>query len=77
MQQGKALLSLGHAIEYLIDSRMNRPDNAQAAAETRNDSEASQILMHLNRKVFAECREIVPVRRVIQRWFDRLVTARR
>ena len=68
MQQGKALLCLGHAIEYLVDSRMHRTDEAQA----RNDVEASQILMGLNRQVFAECREIIPAGHAIRLWLASL-----
>ena len=71
-QQGKALLSLGHAIEYLIDTRMYRSEAGLAGAEAKSDAEASQILMRLNREVFAECREIVPARRVLQRWLGSL-----
>jgi len=71
MQQGQALLSLGHAIEYLIDSRLHRSDEAQA----KSDTEASQILMRLSREVFAECREIVPIRRMLQRWLGGLFSS--
>ncbi len=74
-EQGKALLSLGHAIEYLVDSRMYRDEQGISGAEARSDTEASQILMRLNREVFAECREIVPFRRVLQRWLGGLVAA--
>jgi hypothetical protein len=72
-EQGKALLSLGHAIEYLVDSRMHRNEERLSGAETRSETEASQILMRLNREVFAECREIVPIRRILQRWLGGLV----
>jgi 3-dehydroquinate synthetase len=74
-QQGKALLSLGHAIEYLIDSRMHSGEARLAGAEAKSDAEASQILMRLNRAVFAECREIVPVRLILQRWLGSLFAA--
>jgi hypothetical protein len=69
MQQGMALQTLGHAIEYLVDSRLYRTGEAQAAA----DIQASQILMGLNRQVFAECREIVPFGRALKLWLAKLL----
>jgi hypothetical protein len=76
-EQGKALLSLGHAIEYLVDSRMHRNEEGLSGSEAKSETEASQILMRLNREVFAECREIVPIRRILQRWLGGLVAANR
>src|ERR1700677_2678264 len=55
MIQGRALETLGHAIEYLVDSRMHRDRGVSCPA----DSEAEQILMRLSREVFAECAEAV------------------
>lgn len=55
--QGRALETLGHAIEYLIDMRMRRDSGASALA----DMEAEQLMMRLNREVFAECTEVAPV----------------
>jgi hypothetical protein len=55
--QGRALEALGHAIEYLIDMRMRRDSDASPLA----DMEAEQLMMRLNREVFSECREVVPV----------------
>ena len=60
-QQGRALELLGHAVEYLIDSRM-QPDSLPS------DELAVQTLMRLNREVFAECAQIVPLRRRLRRW---------
>jgi hypothetical protein len=54
--QGQALESLGHAIEYLVDSRMHRDRGLSSSA----DGEAEQIIMRLNREVFAECAEVAP-----------------
>jgi hypothetical protein len=45
--QGRALEVLAHAIEYLVDSSLY--------SDTENTIEASQIMMRLNREVFAEC----------------------
>ena len=54
MIQGQSLEMLGHAIEYLVDSRMHRDCGLSSLA----DSEAQQILMRLSREVFAECAEV-------------------
>jgi len=57
-QQGRSLERLAHAIEYLVDSQLY----LHPGAASKDDSEAIQILMRLNREVFAECREIVSIR---------------
>lgn len=70
--QGRGLEKLGHAVEYLIDSRMalvNKP-------ATRADAEAVDILMRLSRSVFAECEEIVPVGRRLKQWVLSKVSGR-
>lgn len=62
--QGKALEKLGHAVEYLVDSRMvliHEPS-------TRADAEALDILMRLSRRVFSECEEVIPVGRRLKIW---------
>ncbi len=56
ISQGRALETLGHAIEYLVDSRMHRDQGLSSQA----DGEAEQVIMRLNRAVFAECAEVVP-----------------
>jgi len=56
LSQGRALEMLGHAIEYLVDSRMHRDQGLSSQA----DGEAEQVIMRLNRAVFAECAEVVP-----------------
>jgi hypothetical protein len=58
-QQGHALELLGHAIEYLVDTQLHRT----TAAVAPSDVAANHLLMRLSREVFAECREIVPIRR--------------
>ncbi len=63
-EQGRALEMLGHAVEYLVDSRLFR----RADDDLRADEEAVQILMRLSRVVFAECPEVVSLRRQIGRW---------
>ena len=70
-QQGRGLEILGHAVEYLIDSRMFLIDQPS----TRADSEAVQLLMLLSRQVFAECAPVPqPVRR-LRHWIaERLNT---
>jgi hypothetical protein len=54
--QGLALEKLGHAIEYLVDSRFH----GGAEVPSRSDTEAGEILMRLSRDVFAECRPVSP-----------------
>jgi len=70
--QGQALEKLGHAIEYLMDSRMVLVDEPA----TRADTEALEILMRLSRGVFSECAEIVPLRRRLKAWMMAKVQAR-
>ena len=70
MIQGQALERLGHAIEYLVDSRMHRDRDPFFLA----DSEAEQIIMRLSREVFAECAEVVPLSWPAS-WVLKLLTA--
>lgn len=70
--QGRALEKLGHAIEYLVDSRMSARDSQT----TRADAEAVDILMGLSRCVFSECEEIVPASQRFKAWMMRLVSRR-
>ena len=67
-EQGTALETLGHAIEYLVDSRLSVIDEPATLADT----EAVEILMRLSRSVFAECSEVVPLRRKLRRWLTGL-----
>src|SRR5271156_3574114 len=70
-QQGRALEILGHAVEYLVDSRMFMVDRPT----TRADAEATQILMLLSREVFFECAAVVPPARRLKLWIaERLGT---
>jgi hypothetical protein len=62
--QGRGLEILGHAVEYLVDSRMFMVDQPS----TRADAEAVQILMLLSRQVFAECAEVTPPTRRLRSW---------
>lgn len=64
-EQGKALETLGHAVEYLIDTRMFYADHP----DSRADDEAARLLMHASREVFEECTEIVSTTDRIRRWF--------
>jgi hypothetical protein len=71
VQQGRALEILGHAVEYLVDSRMFLVDQPA----TRADAEATQILMLLSREVFFECAAVVPPARRLRLWIaERLGT---
>ena len=69
MVQGKALEMLGHSVEYLVDSRLFAKDEAEA----QNDREAVQILMRCSRAVFAECPEVISVKRRLVRWYWRTI----
>lgn len=60
-QQGRALETLGHAIEYLVDSRLF--DQWESPA----DAEAVHMLMACSRTVFAECDEVFPWHQRVQR----------
>jgi len=64
-EQGTALVMVGHAIEYLMDSRAGLQDEA-----------AVTILMQANRATYEEGKEIVPLRMRLQRLIPR-ITARR
>jgi len=68
--QGRALEMLGHAVEYLVDSRMfHGGEQIQ-----RDEQEALQILMRLSRAVFAECPEVISLRKRLKGWLsERLV----
>jgi len=69
IQQGRALETLGHAVEYLVDSRLFQVEDDNQRAE----QEAVQILMRASRAVFAECPEVVSLRTRLRRWMqDRL-----
>ena len=59
-QQGRALEVLGHAIEYLVDSRLFEQ------WETAADAAAVHLLMERSRAVFADCEEIVPWHQRVQ-----------
>lgn len=63
-EQGRALEILGHAVEYLIDTRMFYADHP----DSRADGEAAWILTHASREVFEECAEIVSFPDRIRRW---------
>ena len=69
--QGQALEKLGRAIEYLMDSRLAMIHEPS----TKADAEALDILMRLNRCVFSECEEIVPVRQRLKAWMAARVRA--
>ncbi len=64
-----ALEVLGHAVEYLIDSRMFLTD----VPYTRSEEEAVQLLMGCSRRVFEACPVIVPVKTRLATWVRELV----
>jgi hypothetical protein len=66
LQQGQALEVLGHAIEYLIDSRMFFIDRPSSRA----DSDAIHLLMLRSRQIFRECIEVVPPAQRLRAWIS-------
>lgn len=62
--QGRALEVLGHAIEYLVDSRLFLPEGTDPKSEAR----ALQTLMCLSRTIFTECPVVISRRRRILSW---------
>ena len=67
--QGRALESLGHAVEYLMDCGMFRPD----LYENEPNQEAIRILMRCSRHLFEECPEVIPMGRRLSLWSRRIV----
>jgi hypothetical protein len=55
--QGRSLEKLGHAVEYLVDSRMFAVEPSAAKAER----DAVRILMRLSRMVFCECEQVITI----------------
>jgi hypothetical protein len=71
LEQGRALEALGHSVEYLIDSRLfDLGDHNHC-----NEQEAIQILMRMSRAVFAECPEVITLRRRLGRWVSERLTS--
>jgi hypothetical protein len=57
-QAGRALIALGHAIEYLTDEFVHQGGSFSANNE---NLQAIQLLMALNREVYFECPELPSV----------------
>lgn len=64
LEQGRALEILGHAVEYLVDSRMY----AMKETAGQGDVDAVQILSRCSREVFSTCSEIVPIHKRFKQW---------
>jgi hypothetical protein len=64
MREGVALEVLGHAIEYLIDSRMFLVNEPHTPAE----ADAVQILSRCSREVFVACPAVVSIGQRIRMW---------
>ncbi|HWE87793.1 MAG TPA: hypothetical protein VG267_22815 [Terracidiphilus sp.] len=67
-EAGHALEKLSHAIEYLSDELAI---DAGPFTGNRGRIEAIDLLMSLNRRVFAECPEIPSIGQRISAWFHR------
>jgi hypothetical protein len=72
-EQGMALEVIGHAVEYLIDSRMFLTE----APYTKAEQEAVQLLMTASRQVFEACAPIVPLRTRASEWLQRTFRGRK
>ncbi len=59
-EQGRAIEILGHAVEYLIDSRL-------FGGESR-DAEAISLLKRANRRIFQDSVVAVPVGMRVRQW---------
>ena len=64
LEQGRALETLGHAVEYLVDTRLFD----LGEHNVRDGQEAVQIMMRMSRAVFAECPEVVSMRKRMSQW---------
>lgn len=67
-EQGRALEMLAHAIEYLADSDLH----GGTREYSRDVAHATAILMTRSRAVFAECREVVTIRRAAREALTRM-----
>lgn len=63
-EQGIALMTVGHAIEYLVDSRLVKQQTTTAA-----EREALAILLNANLSVYNEGAEIRPFVSRLRQWF--------
>ena len=62
--QGRGLEILGHAIEYLVDSRQFEADSLFLITE----KQAIATLAHASRSLYQECAVIVPMRQRFASW---------
>ncbi len=63
-EQGVALMTVGHAIEYLVDSRLIKQQDTTGA-----EREALAILLAANLSVYNEGTEIKPLMSRLREWF--------
>ncbi len=70
-EQGTALINLGHAIEYLVNSRVIKQPSLSGA-----EREALAILVRANLSVYNDGMEIVPIASRLRRWFHGETTLR-
>lgn len=71
-EQGIALEVLGHAIEYIMDSRMNFTES------TPEDAAAIRLMIAASQQVFSECALHIPLHRRMKHWAKaRLLDSRR
>ena len=64
MQQGKGLEILGHAIEYLVDSRMFLVGDGRMLVE----ADAVRVLSRCSRELFLSCAVVEPLGARLRTW---------
>jgi len=65
--QGRALEMLGHAIDYMVDSRMS---SDETDSNPFADQDAIRLLSWCSRELYASCAEAPPVATRMRRWFS-------
>ena len=63
-EQGTALMTVSHAIEYLLDSRLVKQEETSQA-----EREALAILLTANLSVYRDGAEIIPLATRLRQWF--------
>lgn len=65
-EQGRALEMLGHALDYLVDSRMASEEEGSPLA----DQDAVRLISWCSRELFAACPEVPHVAVRMRRWLS-------
>jgi hypothetical protein len=71
-EAGRALVILGHALEYLADEFINE---GGSFTENRGQVDAIQLLISLNRQIYMDCPEVPTFRQWLRGFLHRQVKA--